>query len=394
MIKRWIVTFLACCVVAAILVGYKIMGDRAAAEQGAAAPEYSETVEAALVETIDYQPAADVLGQVVAPQQMNLRTEVAGTISEVNFESGAAVKKGQLLIQLSVVEEQAQLQSAIARAELAQTSKKRLIKLRDSNVASQEQFDRADADLKIAQADQGIIEANIAKKTLRAPFDAIAGFHQFERGQYLEENTLITTLVGVQDFVWVDFRLSQTYAALAPDLDVTIGPLTKKSSTSTRGNWTPVSAKIVARESIIDRESRGLVYRAQIQRQQGNTQLLPNAIVSVSAPIAPVQSKLAVPAISVLHSSTGPYVFVLNPDDSQNNATDAPTGYRAKRQSVILGAQQGDLMIIESGLEEGQQVAAAGAFKLSDGLLTYLPAPAAAQGAIAQEEDSATEETL
>jgi len=302
MIKKWILTLLVCISIAAVLVVYKVMDNRAAEQANASAPEYSETVEAASVESIEYQPAVSVLGQVVAPQQVSLRNEVAGTIAEVNFDSGTQVKKGQLLIQLDVSEEQAQLQSAIARAELARTTKKRIVKLRDSKIVSQEQYDKAVADLKVAEADKAMIEASISKKTLQAPFDAITGLHQFERGQYLEENTLITTLVGLQDFVWVDFSLPQIHSALPDNASVTIAPLSSHGTAPLSNmNWSPISAPVIARESIMTRESRSLSYRVQVDK--GAVELLANAIVSVKVPIAQAVSKLAIPAIAVLHSS-------------------------------------------------------------------------------------------
>lgn len=387
MIKKWLLTLLACLSIAAVLVVYKVMDNRAAEQANATAPEYSETVDAAIVEVVHYQPAVSVLGQVIAPQQVALRNELAGIITDVNFASGASVEKGQLLIQLNISEERAQLQSAIARAELARTTKKRMSKLRDSKIVSEDQYDKAAAELKVAAADKAMIEASIAKKTIRAPFDAIAGLHQFERGQYLEENTLITTLVGLLPFVWVDFSLPQVYGGLPPDVRVTIEPLfSRNTGSSSNMDWSPVSAEVIARESIMTRESRSLHYRARLDK--GEADLLPNAIVNVKAPIARPQSKLAVPAIAVLHSSTGPYVYILDVDSQINSEAGASSAYRARRQPVTLGESQGDLMIIDSGLELGQRIASAGAFKLSDGLLSYVSEP------IVKSDSSSTKEKL
>jgi len=370
MIKKWILTLLACVAIAAVLIGYKVLDNRAAEQAAASAPEYSETVAAAEVEVIDYQPVVSVLGKIVAPQQVELRNEVAGIVGEVNFASGAQVIKGQLLLQLNINEEQAQLQSAIARAELARSTQKRIKKLRDSKTVSQDQYDKALAELRVATADKAMIEASIAKKTLRAPFDAITGIHAFDAGQYLEENSLITTLVGVQDFLWVDFSLPQIYAALPEDVSVMITPLSEGANAA---GWQPLAAPVIARESVMKAESRSLRYRAQVKR--GASGLLANAIVSVKVPVAEAQSKLAVPAVAILYSSAGPYVYVLNDDKT---AAMQPA-YRAQRQPVTLGDQQRDLIIVESGLEMGQRIASAGSFKLSDGLLTFLQMPMPAE---------------
>ena len=151
---------------------------------------------------------------------------------------------------------------------------------------------------------------------------------------------------------------------------MTIAPLSDRNTDSSAAmNWAPISAAVIARESIMTRESRSLHYRAQVDK--GEAYLLANAIVSVKVPVVQSQTKLAIPAIAVLHSSAGSYVYLLN---------DAPEvamqpAYRAQRQSVTLGEQQGDLIIIESGLEAGDRVASAGAFKLGEGLLTFLPGP-------------------
>lgn len=376
MIKKWLITLLACLVIAGVLVVFKVMDNRAAQQAMASAPEYSETVEAAKVTRIDYQPVVRVLGQVVAPQQVALRNELSGIVAEVNFESGAPVAKGQLLIQLNINVEQAQLQSAVARAELASVTSKRIAKLRDSKTVSQEQYDKAIAELKMAEADKAMVEASIAKKTLRAPFDAIAGLHQFERGQYLEENTLITTLVGLQDFVWVDFSLSQVHGALPSDASVTIEPLfIAQAGAPNNSNWAPTQARVIAREAVMKQQSRSLSYRAQVNK--GAADLLANAIVNVKVPIANTQPKLTVPALSVLYSTAGAYVYLLDADNEHS-------AYRARRQPVTLGEQLGDQVIVESGLAEGDHVASVGAFKLSPGLLTYLQAPDA-------ETDSSTE---
>jgi membrane fusion protein, multidrug efflux system len=368
MIKKWAVTLLACAAIAAVLIGYKVLDNKAAEEAAASAPEYSETVSADEVARIEYQPAVSVLGKVVAPQQVELRNEVAGIVAAVNFKSGAQVGKGQLLLQLNISEEQAQLQSAIARAELARSTQKRIKKLRDSKTVSQDQYDKAVAELRVAKADKAMIEATIAKRTLRAPFDAVTGIHQFEIGQYLEENTLITTLVGVQDFLWIDFSLPQIYSTLPDNVSVVIASLSDGANTSSTG-WTPLSAPVIARESVMKAESRSLRYRAQIKR--GESGLLANAIVGVKVPIAEIQRELAIPAVAVLYSSAGPYVYLLNEDKT---AAMQPA-YRAQRQPVTLGDQQGELIIIKSGLEVGQRIASAGAFKLSDGLLTFLAIP-------------------
>lgn len=358
-LQKWIVAIAVALTIVGVLVAYKVLdiqAETAALEQQ---PEYSESVESTVVEAIEFRPTTQVLGEVVAPQKVDLRNELAGKIQTVNFVSGEQVTEGQLLIQMDISSELAQLKSAKARAELAKSTNQRISRLRNTNAVSEERYDQTLADLQITEAEIALLKATIEKKTLRAPFDGVTGIHQFEAGQYLEENTFITTLVGSQDYVWVDFSLPQFYTPLVvgSHVEIVLG----------QDEQQPVIAEVIARNSSISSDARSLRYRVRVGDKQ--SKLIPNRIVSVQVPVAESARKLAVPTVSVLHSAAGSYVYRLLADEQMG-------GYRAKQQPVTLGAQVGNRLIIETGLAQGDLVAAAGAFKLSDGLLAYLAPPA------------------
>lgn len=368
-LKKWSVAVAVILAIVGVLVVYKVLDIQAEIAEFEQQPEYSESVESATVEFIEFTPSTQVLGEVVAPQKVELRNELAGRIQIVKFVSGEQVAKGQVLIQMDVSEELAQLNSAKARAELARSTNKRIGSLRNTNAVSEERYDQTLAELRIAEAEIALLKATIEKKTLRAPFDAVTGIHQFETGQYLEENTLITTLVGVQDYVWVDFNMAQFYAPLSVGSQVNIALV---QGAQNPGNDTAVTGEIIARDSTISSDARSLHYRARVSTE--GFALIPNSIVSVRVPVGDSGKMVAVPSVSVLHSAAGPYVYLLIPDDQAG-------GHRAKQQPITLGAQVENYLIVETGLSQGDLVAAAGAFKLSDGLLTY---PAASVSAVTE----------
>ena len=190
----WIAVILGCLLVAAGLGYYKYRQIQAAIAFGASFPEPVEAVEAAVVAEAFWQPAADVTGEVVSPRAVDLSSELAGRIVEVAFAPGAAVERGQVLVRLDTSEEQAQLAAARAEAELARLALSRNERLMRSGAAAEEARDTARAQYDAAMAAVQRLQAIIDKKTLRAPFDALAGLHELEVGQYLDKGAVIARL--------------------------------------------------------------------------------------------------------------------------------------------------------------------------------------------------------
>src|SRR5690606_16996993 len=96
---KWTLTICICLLLGCGLATFKIMEIRQSIADAAAYPEQSETVEEAFISSTRFTPTTSVIGEIVAPQRLDLRNEIAGEISAVNFESGAHVEAGQLLIQ-------------------------------------------------------------------------------------------------------------------------------------------------------------------------------------------------------------------------------------------------------------------------------------------------------
>ena len=354
--RRWIITVSACVLVLAALAGYKVMQIRAAIAFAESFPEPSETVEAVVTEVQQVQDSMVTIGEIIAPQTVALRNEIEGRVTAVNFVSGARVKQGDVLLQLDTSEEQARLQAAHSRVELAQLDLQRISELRKKRAISKERLDQAKAQHEIAIAEVQALKAVIAKKTLRAPFDARTGLHEFEAGELLPANTLITTLVGLNDYTWVDFNLPYQQATLEVGSDVTI---------TVSGHPEPVTGIIIAKESVASAASRNLRFRARIAP---GYDVAPNTIVKVSVPVGVPQQWTRIPVTAVRYDGLGAYVYVL--DAEQAGAE--PQSYRARRQQVSLGSEQDQQVVIKSGLEPGLLVATQGSFKLRNQLRVFV----------------------
>lgn len=352
-LHRWFVALFVVALTITSLGFVKFQQIQAAMAMAAAFPEPSAAVKAEITEKTDHQNFYQVTGQTQATQVVSLQNELAGKITKVNFQAGDFVQKGQLLLSLDVSQEQAQLKAAKANLSLATSTLSRIARLLKQKKVSEQEYDNANAQLAIAQSEVDNLKSIINKKQLRAPFAGQVGLETYQVGQYLPMNSVITTLIGQEPTLWVDFQVAQTQQHLAVGEKVVVQAIGNNKLDS-------VEATIIAVNSEIKSQSRHLQYRAAIEN--GARHFKHNEIVQVHI-YELKNSVVLVPNSAVTRSHKGTYLYALNKDEQGN--------YRAKRIPVELGKRDASQHIVLSGIDEGQLIATEGAFKLREGLLVY-----------------------
>lgn len=325
-------------------------------EQAASAkqPEPMESVTIATARAIDHRQTTTSIGTVLALRSITLKNELAGTVREVRLIPGQIVDAGTLLVALDVSVEEADLRAQGAQAALAKAVLNRRRNLSQELATTQEEVDRARADLDVIQAQIARTKALIARKTIRAPFRARVGIADVHPGQYLDEGTFLTTLQGVSEAVHVDFTVAQQVAA-GLRIDEAVEVLTTDNALT-------VKAKIVAIDARVDPATRNAMIRARIEGAR--TVPAPGASVRVRIPVGPMRNVVAVP-VSALRKGPGvDQVFVIAPDKDGRN--------RVHARQVESGLMVGDEIVIHTGLTVGEQIAAVGSFKLRDGILVAI----------------------
>ena len=111
----------------------------------------------------------EALGTAQARESIVLTPKVADTIRALRFDSGDRVRQGQVLVEMSSVEQAADLAEARAANDAAQEELRRYQELYDRGFASQARLDtvRAAADAARARVSAG--GSRIADRTIRAP---------------------------------------------------------------------------------------------------------------------------------------------------------------------------------------------------------------------------------
>lgn len=356
-VRRWLLLLLACLVVVAVLGGLKYVQVTKAIAFGKSFPERSETVTAVIATPVSWQQRYRTIGEVRATRFVELRTEVDGKISQVGFIGGSPVVKGQSLLVLDSTEERAQLQATRAQLKLAELQLKRVAELRARKLASENEYDSAEADTSILHANVAALEARIEKKSLFAPYDAQTSLHTLQVGQYLPANAVITELTGGLGELWVDFSLPQGKASL------TIGDLVQVTSRSFSSD--PLTATVISANASLNLQSRSRGYRALLSDPP--EVIRPGSVVDVEVVTGSLEGVFRLPASAVRRNNFGAFVYVLEAAEP-----DAIAEFRAVRRQVKVGPGDGEEIVVTGGLESGEQVAALGAFKLLDGLLTHV----------------------
>ncbi len=351
--KQWLYAVLGLLVVVVALVGVKAgqIGLMIAAGKSFAPPP--ESVASAKVLASEWQPSSPATGSVTAVHGVTLGAEVPGTVREIDFESGDWVRRGAVLVRLDTSAEEAQLAAARADATLARLNLDRARNLRQGDVNTPAELEAAEARAAQATAAVAGLEAAIAKKTIRAPFDGRVAIRQVELGQVVTPGTPVVSLQSV-DPTYVDFWLpQQALATLKPGQQVRLS-----TDTYPGASW---DGKLTTINPEVDPTTRNVRVRATFANADGR--LRPGMYASVEVLSGEHKPVLLVPATAAIYAPYGDSVFVLEPTAEPGKAP----GMVARQRFVRLGERRGDLVAVVSGLKGGEQVVSSGAFKLRNG---------------------------
>ena len=352
--KRKIVFALA--VVLAVfggLAGVKTLQIRKMMTAGKAFVPPPESVSSAVARQEKWQETLDAIGSITAVQGVNVTPEVAGTVSEIAFVSGAVVATGDLLVRLDTSSEEAQLRSLEAQANLARINAERARQLRADNTVSQSELDTAEATLKQYQANADAIRAAIEKKTIRAPFAGKLGIRLVNLGEYLDTGKPIVSLQSLSP-VYADFSLpQQELARLKTGMRVRVTTDTYPDK-KFEGDLTAINPDL-------DPSTRSVRLQATLDNPEQF--LRPGMFARVQVLLPSEQTVLAVPAPSVLSAPYGDSVYVIEP-----GTNGAGAGLVVRQQFIRTGRALGDFVSVETGLKTGERVVSSGLFKLRNGM--------------------------
>ena len=318
-----------------------------------------EAVGSAVAQAQSWEQTLSAVGTVAGVKSVELSNDAPGRVKRIHFESGAMVKKGQVMVELDTSVERAQLASAQSRRDLARVTAKRSRALVAENVIAVAQLDNDEAQLKTSNAEIGALQAEIERKIVRAPFNGRLGIRAVDVGQYLSAGTTLTTLEDIAA-VFIDFTLpQQRLGSIREGMPVRV----------TVGNAAAPEGVIAAVDPKIDDTTRSIKLRASIPNK--DDKLRPGMFANVTVVMPKRERVVMVPATAIVHASFGDSVFIIeDKKPGSPGMAKSPQGKPvkvARQQFVRLGESRGDFVAIAEGVKAGQEVVSAGAFKLRNG---------------------------
>ncbi len=272
-------------------------------------------------------------GTIMANEEVQLQPEVAGKVKQINFSEGSKVSKGQLLVKINDDELSASSRKLKLQFELAEQKLNRYKQLIAINGISQEEFDVAQNQYNTIKADIDLINAQIAKTEIRAPFDGVIGLKNVSEGAYVTPNTIIA---GIQQInpVKIDFSVSEKYSSLIKNGD--------KVSFSVEGNANMLTGKVFAIEPKIDMTTRTVQVRALCLNPNGN--IYPGAFARVKLALQDIDSAMMVPTESIIPDLKGKKVYRIK--NGQAEPAKVITGLRTDEKiQIIEGLNIGDTIV-------------------------------------------------
>lgn len=308
-----------------------------------AKPNPPAMVEGYVVKTEQVSNSLTVPGTLQASESVELRSEIQGRITDIFFKEGTSVSKGQLLVKLYDADLKAEWKSLTSQKELAVKNENRLKKMLDINGISQQDYDAAV--LKVAELDAAIelVQAKITRTEIRAPFAGTVGLRRISEGAVVSPADVLAVLVK-NNPLNLDFTLQERYAYALNGKE--------KITFSVQGVEGTFPAKIVARESVLDNNSRSLKVRAHFDNAKGN--LLAGAFATVAITFEDIPEAVLIPNQAVIPEARGKKVIV-----SRNGV--------AEFAQVITGTRDADRVMIESGIKPGDTIAITGLLRIRPG---------------------------
>ena len=294
-------------------------------------------------ETLNNQ--LQVSGTILPNESVDIKSEINGLVTKINFKEGQYVTKGTPLVYLNDNELQAQFQRLQYTQKLVQTQESRQKQLLAREAISQEEYDIVLNQYNTALSDIKLVQAQLEKTVIRAPFNGRLGLRQVSEGAVINAANIIVSIVNI-DPIKLEFSIPERYSGLIAE-----GSSIYFSSESSTEE---VEGKVYAFEPQIDAATRTIKLRAQSPNKSGK--YLPGMFVKIRFVLDVKEDALLVPAESVIPELSGYKVFVVGADGN------------AEQRMIEIGTRTDTQVQVISGLKEGDLVLTTGVMQVRQGM--------------------------
>ena len=377
-----------------------------AAQQGFERPPAPVSVTEAVMQ--DVPNYIDAIGKTVAREVVSIQPQVSGRILKIHFTDGSNVKKGDLLFTIDTRPFEASLRQAqanvskdlalkkqaeanlakdLAQSKYGDIEAKRYATLVEQGVVSREQYDQirsnAESLKATVEADKAAIhsaEESINVDTaavdsakvelsycyIRSPIDGRAGQRQVDIGNVVNpggssgggsgntggssgsSNSLL--VIERIDPIYADFTIPQDNLAVVQQ-QMRQGTL--KTEVRLPDATDPIAGQLTFLDNAVQSATGTINLRATVANS--DHRFWPGRFVNIRLVLSTIHGAVLVPATAPQMSAKGSFVYVIKQDST------------AEQRQVTLGQRQGDLVVVEKGVEPGERVVTIGQIGVTPG---------------------------
>lgn len=300
-------------------------------------------VEAFLVTPQTLAQDIEMPGSLMPAEETELHPEVSGRVVGIYFNEGSSVGQGAMLVKLYDGDLQAQLSKLRVQLKMAQETLGRYEALLKIGGVSVQEVETYKLSVSNIQADITIVQTNIARTTVRAPFSGKLGLRNISNGAYITPATTISTLRKVSQLK-LEFTVPEKYGT-----GMKVGGRVQFTIDNSEKMY---AARIIATENNIAEETRSLKVRAVVDK--GDADLIAGAFVKVQIDLGKNDSALMIPSQAVVPKARNKQVFVYR-------------GGVADIATVTTGIRDSSMVEITSGLKAGDTIIITGLLTTKQG---------------------------
>lgn len=294
-------------------------------------------VTSAKVEATGWVDRIEAIGTARASESIAITSKLSERVERVRFESGQRVEAGQVLVDLDVGGDVADLDAARTAYREAQRQYERQRQLAEQRLVPTSTVDAQRAARDAAQARVQQAMARVSDRAIVAPFSGVLGLREVSPGQLLQPGTSITTLDAV-DTMQVDFAVPEVQLSRLAD-----GLIVEARSDAWPGQV--FRGRVVSVDSRIDVATRSVTVRAAVENP--DRKLLPGMLLAITV-LEVERPALVVPEIAVLQNGAQSFVYRVGEGDKAE-LVPVKVGSRDRgRAEIVEGVAEGQRIVVDS----------------------------------------------
>ncbi len=279
-------------------------------------------------------------GTLLSDEEIEVKSEVAGRITQILFKEGQYINKGQLMVKLNDDDLQAEMQKLKIEIKLAEDKESRQKQLLAASAVSKDDYEVILTNLQLLKANAEILKTKIEKTRIVAPFSGTVGLKEVSPGAFINNGTIITTLQSIKPLK-MEFSLPEKYSPYVQNNSEVDFKVTQSDET--------FKAKVYARDPKIDLNTRTVKVRALYPNASGK--LSPGSFTDIILPIGGQQKGIMIPSMAYIPDINGAKVFVVK-------------GGKAVSVPVKAGLRTEKSVQITEGIADGDTILTTGILQL------------------------------